>query len=343
VVISLTAAFSLAAPQRIAAFMQTTAVEGQIGVDLGGVWLALHYVAPTFRVSLDVDPEGPPPFVVGPVPGEQRLLVGHDGGTAVITEIKDEGIAGASGIFVGDMVIRANTDEIQSPEDFTKAFDALEQKRLLLTLRRPSLAYATARLVKIHYSASHEEVDGTSVLASEIVRVTVGDQTLPFADDLEASRRTHKLFTPTPAQLESLKKNWFELPPAERDRFVGGEHRIVGADDYDLGLRQDESLRGTRFAIVSNLKGNPALGGGATIAIYGVREATADKITGSFVESTMANAPFPISIDFNGSFVMYRLGDYSNKDVEIRQAQKQASKPDQVPDEDVKLAPDVPQ
>jgi hypothetical protein len=90
------------------------------------------------------------------------------------------------------------------------------------------------------------------------------------------------------------------------------------------------------------LKANPAVGGGVTIAIYGVREVAADKITGSFVESTMANAPFPISIDFNGSFVMHRLGDYSNKDVELRQAQKQASKPGQVPDEEVELAPDVP-
>jgi hypothetical protein len=239
VVFSLTLALPLAAPQRIAAFMQTTAVEGRIGVDPGGVWLALHYVAPTFRVSLDVDPEGPPPFVVGPVAAEQRLLVGHDGGAAVITGIKDEALAGASGIFVGDLVIKVNAEQIQSPEDFTKAFDALEQKRVLLTLRRPSLAYATARLIKIYYSASHEEVDGTSVLASEIVRVTVGDQALPFADELEAGRRTHKLFTPTAAQLESLKKNWFELPPPEREIFVGGEHRIVGADDYDLGLRQD--------------------------------------------------------------------------------------------------------
>ncbi len=323
--------------------MQTTTVEGRLGADLGGIWLALHYVAPTFRVSLDVDPAGPPPFKVGPVPADLTALVGEEPAAVAITEIIDEALAGTSGIFVGDLVVKANAEQIRSPEDFKKAFEGLEQKRLLLTVRRPSLAYVTARLLKIHYAATHEEVDGTTVLAAEVVRVSVGDQQLPFEAELESSRRTHKMYAPTAAQLESLEKNWFELPPPKKDIFVSGEHRVVGADDYDLGLRQDESLRGTRFAIVSNLKSNPAMGGGVTISIYGAREVTSDKIAGSFIESTMANAPFPISIDFNGSFVMHRLDAYSNKDLEFRQAQQAKAKGADQPDEQVELAPDVPQ
>ena len=69
--------------------------------------------------------------------------------------------------------------------------------------------------------------------------------------------------------------------------------RLGGLDDYELELRKDPNLESTEFAMISTMKGNPALGGGTTIAIYGFREVGSDKMSGSYVQSSMASAPCP--------------------------------------------------
>jgi hypothetical protein len=104
----------------------------------------------------------------------------------------------------------------------------------------------------------------------------------------------------------------------------------------------DENLENTSFAIISELQGNPIKGGGGkVIALYGVREITPKRIVGTYVESTFAQAPFPISIEFRGSFTLLRLEDFTNKDLAYRLKEargKQAERPPM----DVPLAPDLP-
>jgi hypothetical protein len=110
-------------------------------------------------------------------------------------------------------------------------------------------------------------------------------------------------------------------------------------------LRQDENLKGTLFAIISTLQGNPiAGGGGRSIAIYGFDKVDADRAGGTYVESTLATAPFPISIEFNGRFEMIKIGPFSNQDVEFRMVQTKAEGKKKQEEESRKfeLAPDVP-
>jgi len=59
------------------------------------------------------------------------------------------------------------------------------------------------------------------------------------------------------------------------------------------------------------------------------------------VQATLANAPFPISLEFKGLFTMYKIADYSDADDEVR-AEK-AKGEEKKSDEDVKLAPDIPE
>jgi len=322
---------------------QLTKNEGTIGTDIGGIWLAIHQVAPTFRVRVPLDEEKNLPFEVMPVPDELAPLVGVGVSAVAVGAATDERTMGKAGLFAGDLITRANSQDPTSVEELEAIAKRAEKDWIYVTVRRPSLAHTTGRVVKISYDAKVEEVDGTSAIAGENIRIAVIDGTLPFQDKLAATRRDETLYTPTAADVATAEKEWFRLPPTDPTLFIGAEHRVVALDHYDLGLRQDTSLTGTRFAIITTLKGNPITGGGTTIGIYGAREITSDEIVGSYVESTMANAPFPVSIDFNGSFVMKKIADFSHKDAEHRQAQHDKEMgADEESYDDVELEPDVP-
>ena len=131
----------------------------------------------------------------------------------------------------------------------------------MIQVLRPSLRQSTSSILKIQYSAKVEEVDGISAISGEIIRVTRLEVVLPFAGKLEKSRQDREFYTPSEAEIDQLREQWHRLAPPERAIFVGGEHRIVAAEQYDLALRKDDSLRGTLFAIISTLKGNPVTGG----------------------------------------------------------------------------------
>jgi hypothetical protein len=119
----------------------------------------------------------------------------------------------------------------------------------------------------------------------------------------------------------------------------------VAASDNDASLRQDDNLTDSSFAIVSTLKGNPLGGGGGqNIAIYGFEKVGSETASGTYVESTLATAPFPISIEFNGRFELTKLAPYSDKDVEFLTARAQADAKKSQAEESrkIELAPDVP-
>ena len=330
-------------PQPADAFLQTTKTEGIIGKDIGGVYLAVHNIMPLFRVRLDrASPERAAPFEVGPIEGDLTALFAGKPQGVVVTKLNDPGLSARIGIFEGDIVTKVNTHVVTDVASFEKAItDAKDW--FLVTIRRSGLRYTTARIVKISYKAEEGEVaDGTTGLAGETVQFFISDATLPFAKEIEKTRETHHLFTPDAKALSALAADWWKLPTPPKTPWVNAEHRVVAEHDYDTSLREDENLAGTVFAVVSTLQGNPLSGsGGKTIAIYGVRDIEAKKLTGSYIETTLAEAPFPISIEFSGSFTMTKLADFSNKDFEYRASQMKAEQKT-LESDDVKVAPDVP-
>jgi len=325
---------------------QSTKVEGTIGVDVGGVWLAVEHMAPTFRSRIEPKSADAPPFRVAPVPDDLRLLVGDESKGVVVDQILDEPLTGNAGIFKGDVILKVNGKPVATVADFeseTKA--ALEHSKFyLINVLRPSLGYSSAAVMKIFYEARVEEVDGASTIANEDIKITQNDVRLPFADELEATRQEPEFFSLSKEDLARLKDEWWRLPASEPPLFAGGEHRVVASSDYDLGMRQDDNLRDSQFAIVSTMAGASPKGGGKSISIYAVRKVSDDEISGSYVSSTLATAPFPISIDFNGTFTLYKLADFSYADVEFQRAQQEKAlgAGDTEDTADVKLAPDVP-
>ena len=330
-------------PQSADAFLQTTKSEGIIGKDIGGVYLAVHNIMPLFRVRLDrASPQNPAPFEVGPIEGDLTALFAGKPQGVVVKKMSDPGISARIGIFEGDIVTKVNTHAITDVASFEKALTEVKEW-FLVTIRRSGLRYTTARIVKISYEAKEGEVaDGTTGLAAETVQFQLSDAALPFAKEVDKTRETHQLFTPDAKTISALSTDWWKLPTPAKAPWVNAEHRVVAEHDYDTALREDDNLAGTVFAVVSTLQGNPLVGsGGKTISIYGAKEVEPKKITGSYIETTLAQAPFPISIEFSGSFTMTKLGDYSNKDLEYRAAQMKAEQK-ALESDDVKVAPDIP-
>jgi hypothetical protein len=329
-------------PAPAGAYFQKTTVEGTIGRDIGGVWLSVQHLMPMFRVRLDRGQDRVAPFDVGPIGKDLALLFGGDPAGVVITKMADPTISASLGIFEGDVITKINTIPVVDVESYEKALGTVD-KWFLVTIKRSGLAYTAARIVKIEYSAREGELeDGTTGVAEETIQFQYLDVMLPFAAALEKTRQSHDLFVPDDKQIATLKTDWWKLPEPARSTFVNGEHRFVAEHNYDQPLRQDENLDGTTFAVLSTLQGNPATGNaGKTITVYGIRRASADEISGTYVETTFAQAPFPISIEFSGSFTFTRLDDFSNKDLEHRSQQAKAVKKE-LENEDVDLAPEVP-
>jgi hypothetical protein len=325
------------------AFFQKTTLEGTLGNDVSGVWLAVQHLMPSFRVRVDRDPANGAPFKIGPIPKELAPALGENPKGVAIKEFTDKTASDKYGIFQGDVITKVNTMNIANEDDFAKAMKEAKEW-FLITIRRPALKFSTARLIKIDYKAAEKEVEGTSQL-EEKIDVRIGDGTLPFQEQIEKGRRDNNFFVASDKVVSGLQDDWYKLAVPEKGVFVNGEHRVVAAANYDEALRQDDNLKGTSFAIISTLQGNPLAGGaGQSIAIYGFDKIGPERMGGNYVESTLATAPFPISIEFTGRFEMIKIAPFSNKDLEFRTAQAQAEGKKKQEEEGKKfeLAPDVP-
>jgi len=336
------AAFAAAAPAG-ASFFQKTTVEGTIGKDISGVWLAVHQMMPMFRVRLDRGVDRVAPFDVGPIGEEYAALFPGKPQGVVITRMADPTVSARIGVFEGDIVSKINTTPVVDLASYEKALAAIDNKWFLATIKRTGMRYTTAKLVKVEYASKEGTLeDGTTGIAEEKIQIQFSDAKLPFAPQLEKTRESHAAFVPDDKAIAALSADWWKLPLSKPATFVNGEHRVVAESNYDAALREDDNLDDTLFAIVSQFQGNPMSGGGGkNIAVYGAREVGPKKITGTYVETTLAQAPFPISIEFTGSFTLTRLGDFSNKDVEYR-AQQASSEQKELERKDVPVAPDLP-
>lgn len=316
---------TLVTPFPVQAFYQQTKLEGTIGTDIGGVWLVVHNVMPEFRVTFPRPASGPTvPLEVAPLTAELEPLMGKGRGV-VVTRCTDGAFCSANGIMVGDVLMQVGSTDLTDVASFEKALENPPQT-IFLSIRRPALKMSTTRLLKLKYDATPEEADGT-LAAKESLDLRVLDFKLPFFEEVEKTRQNHTLFQPSEAALDEVAKTWFELPPNDPLMFVSGKHRFVSQAAFDESLAGDKSLTDAKYAILMDFGGNPVRGSGKTIDLYGVETLEAKKIEGNYVTVTIANAPFPINIEFKGRFRMTRLADWSDQDDKVRAAREAARKP----------------
>lgn len=325
-----------------AAFIQQTTVEGPIGGDIGGVWLAVQQILPEFRIQYPRPAEGRPvPFKVGPIPAELEPITGKNPNGVAITELIDAGKCAEYSLMAGDLVVKLNSTLITDVASFEKSLSDLPQT-VVLTVRRPAIQLTTARLVKIKYTAGKSESEGMSAVTGEKADVRILDVVLPFSEKLDETRKTHKVWQPSEADIKSLAQSWAELPPSDPPIFMRGTHRLVAASNFDDALSSDETLKSSKLALIADLEGAPVRGAGSSksIDMYGWESVTPQRIEGTYVTVTMAAAPFPINIEFKGRFVMTRVADWSDKDDQRR---KESDKKPKENLDSYKLAPEVPE
>jgi hypothetical protein len=87
------------------------------------------------------------------------------------------------------------------------------------------------------------------------------------------------------------------------------ENKLLAAGSYPPEFERDVVTKGSEYAIVFN----EVFGGGnqsisRTYSIFAVRKREPDRMTGTFITSSMAMAPFPIPITLKGDFEAYRVG-----------------------------------
>lgn len=339
-------------PQPASAFFQSTSLEGAIGHDVSGVWYAVHHTMPEFRIRFE-KPEGAEnaedyvPFKVGPVPPGSELAFTGKGQGVAITEITNPRLANNYGIYEGDIIRKINSYHVRDMESWEEGLENAP-KVIIVSIRRPALRQSRARILKMGYeahSATEETADGSeTALVDETVSVEVLDLALPADLAAEENRKKAMFWEPTPEEMKEMREGWFKLPTASPLRFFKAENRVVAASHYGPDLASDQNTAGTLFAMILKLDGNPLGGGGQLVDIYGVQEVSEDLITGTYVSAIIAQAPFPISVEFKGAFRMTRLDDLSDKDVEWRAANAKQEAGEEAEDlKSIELAPDVPE
>ena len=321
------------------AFYQETTLEGRIGTDISGVWLIVADTAAEFRVrvSREID-DSEVPVAVEALAGRHSRVVGKDGSGVVVTKILDPKLASGGALIPGDVIVAVNGKEIADPAEFRRAA-ASPSRLVIMQARRPALQQTKAALWKISYEI--DEAAAADGAISEELKVEMLGQRLPFEDELDRSRRKRDLWDLKETHLAALRQNWHTLPVPDPLTFVGGKHRVVGASAYDQALAGDANLVNTGFAVVSDMRPNPVLGGsGKSIWVHGFQSVGSDAMDGTLVEAAMASAPFPISVEFKGRFRAVRIDDYSDKDVKHR---LDGAKKEEAEDLDsFELEPDIP-
>lgn len=328
-------------PAPAPAFFQTTKLEGAVGTDLGGVWLSMQQIMPEFRITYPKPKAGPAvPVTVGPISADLEKVTGKNPEGVIVTDCGVTTFCNDFGLMVGDIIIKMNVHDITDVASFEKVLGDAPAS-ILLSVRRPALQMTAARVIKIRYENDGKEVQGTTV-QEEKLELTVLDLDLPFAERLEKSRQSHKVFEPTAEELEQLKKDWAQIPDNTPSLLIKGGHRFVAKENFDEALAGDKSLAASKFAWVMDMAGNPTRGGGQVIDVYGLESISDSAISGNYVTVTMAAAPFPINIEFKGRFEMIKLAPWSDADDKRRAAENAAK----APKEDLskfKTLPDVPE
>ncbi len=334
-------AASLIAPTQASAFFQQTSLEGTLGTDLGGVWLSVQHVMPEFRITYPKPTNGPAvPIEVGPIPPDLVAVAGDKPVGVVITKCGDVSFCSDNGVLVGDLILDINTKPTTDQASFEEAV-ANAPQQIMISVRRPALKMTTLRVLKIKYGAGQSGGEAGSSAAQETLDVRVLDLALPLDEKIEASRTEHNLLVPTDAEREAIAKGWAEMPLHKPLRYATGKHRFVARSAFDESLNSDKNLVNSKFAVIMDMASSPGRGGGGqVIDVYGIESIDSKKMAGNYVSVTLANAPFPINIEFKGRFEMTRIADWSDADDKHRAAEE-AKRPKEDLDK-FKTLPDVP-
>ena len=191
------------------------------------------------------------------------------------------------------------TTDVQGkvPPDIVGRWLAVCQVKLQTGAARP-----ITRLFEIREGREHLEI------------ALGGDIPTPVNQRLTATMNAGQPWTPTPDDLREVNEKW---RPARIDsrNYAKVENRLLGSDAFPPEFTEDETTKGSQFAIAIKeiFSGGQAVR--TTYSVFGVRNYTPTVFGGTAIIATLAVAPFPMPITLKGDFQAYRLGEVAPRSV----------------------------
>ena len=125
---------------------------------------------------------------------------------------------------------------------------------------------------------------------------------------LDGASESGEPWEASPEDIKLVSDKWDELTPSSG---AAGkiENKLLAAGSYPPEFERDVVTKDSEYALVFN----EVFGGGRqsisrTYSIFAIRKREPDRVTGTFITSSMAMAPFPIPITLKGDFEAYRVG-----------------------------------
>ncbi len=191
------------------------------------------------------------------------------------------------------------TTDVQGkiPGDIAGRWLAVCQVKLQSGAARP-----VTRLFEIREGREHLEV------------ALGGDIPTPVNQRLTAAMNAGQSWTPTPDDLREVNEKW---RPARVDsrNYAKVENRLLGSDAYPPEFTEDETTKGSQFAIAIKEMYSGGQAVRTTYSVFGVRNYTPTVFGGTAIIATLAVAPFPMPITLKGDFQAYRLGEVAPRSV----------------------------
>lgn len=123
----------------------------------------------------------------------------------------------------------------------------------------------------------------------------------------QANEERNGAWDPTPADLDAIRSGWDTLVPEERG-IVSMTHQVTGRDAYDDDFKNDASAKDSIWAVRQSYGfesgGNRPITQANLIAPLKFEDGI---YSGNYLAVTIAAAPFPVPIKFEGTFRMIPL------------------------------------
>ena len=111
----------------------------------------------------------------------------------------------------------------------------------------------------------------------------------------------------TPEDLHEIEQQWARLKTTPGGNYAEVEAKLTEAKEYPEDFERDAITKGSQYAFSFNeIFARQAVT--RTYTIYAIRNREPDRLTGTFITSSTAAAPFPIPITLKGEFAAYRVG-----------------------------------
>jgi len=184
------------------------------------------------------------------------------------------------------------TTEVQGtvPKDLVGRWIAVSQVKLMSGQVRP-----IPRTFEIRQGAEHLEVSAASEPGGTV------------APKINAAAASGQTWTPTEEDLRTIDQGWKPIEPDPKS-YAALEYKIIGADAYPPEFQNDETTKGSQFAITfrETYAGQQAVRN--SYSVYAIRDRTKNELKGTSLLTTLAVAFVPMPITLKGDFQAYRVG-----------------------------------